>query len=338
MGDMQKEILMQDQSHQTMRAVAIDEFGGIEKMKPRELPVPEVATDEILIRVASAGIGVWDPFEREGGFAKEFGLTPHFPLVLGWDGAGTVEAAGKDVRTLKPGDRVYGINPAGPKGGFYAEYTAIKADNAAMIPQALSTRDAGPLATDGVTALQGLDDALQLKAGETILILGASGGLGHLAVQLAKRMKARVLAVASGPDGVAFVEHLGADKVIDGHRADILAAAREFAPQGLDAALLMVGGKAAEQAIAALRDGGRAAYPNGVPDAPQIRREPAREGKKVVAYSGRPTPQTFARLNALIDGGPFEVHIARTFKLEDAAAAQRALDDHYLGKLALVPN
>jgi NADPH:quinone reductase-like Zn-dependent oxidoreductase len=329
MGYLQKEILMK--SHQTMRAVAIDEFGGIDKMKPRELPVPEVATDEILIRVDTAGVGVWDPFEREGGFAKEFGAQPNFPHVLGWDGAGTVEEVGDDVHNLKRGDRVYGINFMNPKGGFYAEYTVIKANNAAMIPPALSTRDAGVLATDGVTALDGLDKALQLKAGEAILILGASGGIGHLAVQLAKRMKARVLAVASGPDGVEFVKRLGADKVIDGHREDIPKAAHEFAPKGLDAALLMAGGKAAEQAITALRNGGRAAYPNGVPDAPQTR-----DGVKVVSYDGEPNPQTFTKLNELIDGGPFAVHIARTFKLEEAAEAQQALNDHYLGKLALV--
>jgi NADPH:quinone reductase-like Zn-dependent oxidoreductase len=137
--------------------------------------------------------------------------------------------------------------------------------------------------------------------------------------------------VASGPDGVEFVKRLGADKVIDGHREDILKAAQEFAPTGLDAALLMAGGKPAEQAIAALRNGGRGAYPEGVPDAPQ-----AREGVKVVSYSGEPNPQTFAKLNELIDGGPFEVHIAKTFKLEDAAKAQQALENHYLGKLALV--
>ena len=113
---------MKNKSHQTMRAVAIDEFGGIEKMKPRELPVTEVATDEILIRVDTAGVGVWDPFEREGGFAKEFGLQPNFPHVLGWDGAGTVEEVGDDVRNLKRGDRAYGINFMSPKGGFYAEY------------------------------------------------------------------------------------------------------------------------------------------------------------------------------------------------------------------------
>lgn len=328
---MQKEILMNTRSHETMRAVAIDEFGGVEKMKPRELPVPEVATDEILIRVDTAGVGVWDPFEREGGFAKEFGMQPKFPYVLGTDGAGTVEEVGGDVHNLKRGDRVYGVNLMNPNGGFYAEYTAVKANNAAIIPAALSTRDAGVLAIDGVTALDGLDRTLQLKAGESILILGASGGVGHLAVQLAKRMKARVLAVASGRDGVEFVRRLGADKVIDGHQDDILKAAHEFAPKGLDAALLMAGGKAAEQAITALRKGGRAAYPNGVEDAPQTH-----DGVKLVSYNGEPNPQTFAKLNELIDGGPFEVHIARTFKLEDAAAAQQALGDHYLGKLALV--
>ena len=322
---------MEKTSHQTMRAVAIDEFGGIEKIKPRKLPVPQLANDEILVRVDTAGVGVWDPFEREGGFAKEFGMKANFPLVLGTDGAGTVEAVGSEVHHLKRGDRVYGINLMSPKGGFYAEYTAIKANNAAKIPQALSTREAGVLAVDGVTALNGLDKMLGLKAGETILILGASGGIGHLAVQLAKRMRARVLAVASGRDGVDFVKPLGADKVIDGHREDILKAAHEFAPKGLDAVLLTAGGKAAEQAIAALRGGGRAAYPNGVEDAPQ-----ARDGVKVMSYNGEPDPQTFAKLNALIDAGPFEVHIARTFKLEDAAEAQQALNDHYLGKLALV--
>src|SRR5215467_988098 len=328
---MQKEAFMKNNSHQTMRAVAIDEFGGIEKMKPRDLPVPEVANDEILVRVDTAGVGVWDPFEREGGFAKEFGMQVNFPHVLGSDGAGTVEEVGDEVHSLKRGDRVYGINLMNPKGGFYAEYAVIKANNAAMIPKALSTRDAGVLAVDGVTALDGLDKTLQLKAGESILILGASGGVGHLAVQLAKRMKARVLAVASGQDGVAFVKRLGADKVIDGHREDILKAAHEFAPKGLDAALLTTGGEAAEQAIAALRQGGRAAYPNGVEDVPQ-----ARDGVKVMNYNGEPNPQTFAKLNELIDGGPFEVHIARTFKLEEAAEAQRALESHYLGKLALV--
>ena len=87
---------MKNKSNQRMRAVAIDEFGGIEKMKPRKLPVAEVATDEILVRVDTAGVGVWDPFEREGGFAKEFGMHANFPYVLGADGgAGDCGIAGR---------------------------------------------------------------------------------------------------------------------------------------------------------------------------------------------------------------------------------------------------
>jgi len=322
---------VKNKANQMMRAIAIDEFGGIEKMKVRELPVPEVATDEILVRVITAGVGAWDPFEREGGFAREFGIQANFPYVLGTDGAGTVEKVGDRVHNFKPGDQVYGISLMNPKGGFYAEYTAVKANNAAMIPEAVAMRDAGVLAADGITAMDGLDKTLKLNAGESILIFGASGGVGHLAVQLAKRMRARVLAVASGQDGVEFVKRLGADKVIDGRREDILKAAHEFAPQGLDAALLTAGGKGAEEGIAALREGGRAAHPNGVQNVPQLR-----GGVKVVDYNAEPDPETFAKLNHLIDGGPFEVHIARTFKLEEAAEAHRALESHYLGKLALV--
>lgn len=113
---------MKNKTNQTMRAVAIDEFGGIEKMKARELPVPEVATDEILVRVDTAGVGVWDPFEREGGFAKEFGIHASFPYVLGTDGAGTVEKVGEHVHNLKRGDQVYGINLMNPKGSLCGIY------------------------------------------------------------------------------------------------------------------------------------------------------------------------------------------------------------------------
>ena len=124
---------------------------------------------------------------------------------------------------------------------------------------------------DAITALRGLDDTLGLKPGESLMIFGASGGIGHLAVQLAKRMGARVLAVASGDDGVALARRLGADAVVDGHKDDVAAAAREFAPDGLDAALLTAGGEAAEKALTALREGGRVAYPNGVEPEPQAR-------------------------------------------------------------------
>src|SRR3989442_731182 len=114
---------------------------------------------------------------------------------------------------------------------------------------------AAAMAVDAVTALAGLDTTLSLKNGESLLIFGASGGIGHLAVQFAKRMGARVLAVASGDDGVAFVRGLGADKVVDGYKEDVLAAARQFALNGLDAVLLTTGGEAAEKSLGFRRDG-----------------------------------------------------------------------------------
>ena len=124
---------------------------------------------------------------------------------------------------------------------------------------------------DAMTALRGLDDTLGLKPDESVMIFGASGGIGHLAVQLAKRMGAQVFAVASGSDGVALVKRLGADAVVDGRKDDIAAAARQFAPNGFDAALITAGGPAADKALSAMRAGGRVAYPNGVEPTPEPR-------------------------------------------------------------------
>ena len=316
-----------------MRAVAIDRFGGPETLTVKTLPVPEVGPDEVLIQVESADVAQWDPFEREGGFAEMLGIEPKFPYVLGSDGAGTVVAVGERVRRFNEGDRVYAMSLANPKGGFYAEYAAVKADDTSLIPDNLTTEQAGAMPFDAITALRGLDDTLGLKPGESLLIFGASGGIGHLAVQLAKRMGARVFAVASGDDGVELARRLGADAVVDGHKDDIAAAAREFAPDGLDAALLTAGGEAANKALTAMREGGRVAYPNGVEPEPQ-----APSGVTVQSYDGDPDPQAIERLNRLIESGPFVVHIDRTFPLDQAADAHRALDTHYLGKLALRPS
>ncbi len=319
---------------QTMHAAAIDQFGGPETLTPHTLPLPEIAPDEILIRVESAGVGVWDSFEREGGFVRlGMGQRPRFPYVLGSDGAGTVVDVGQNVRGFGNGDRVYAYGFMNPKGGFYAEYVAVKAENASLIPGDLAVDQAGVMAVDAMTALRGLDDVLHLGEGESILILGASGGIGHLAVQLAKRMGARVLAVASGDDGVELSRRLGADAAIDGHKGDVVAAARQFAPAGLDAALITAGGKAADKVIDALREGGRAAYPNGVDPTPKARPNVRAEG-----YDGTPNPEAIRKLNRLIEQGPFQVHIARTFPLSKAGEAHRALQTHFLGKLALRPN
>jgi NADPH:quinone reductase len=179
---------------------------------------------------------------------------------------------------------------------------------------------------DAMTALRGLDDTLALKPAESVMIFGASGGIGHLAVQLAKRMGARAFAVASGSDGVALVKKLGADAVVDGYKDDIIAAACQFAPNGLHAALITAGGPAADKALTAMRAGGRVAYPNGVEPTPK---PPV--GIDAKSYEGMPDPEAIEKLNRLIESsgppgiGCFEVHVARSFPLDQAAEAHRRL-------------
>lgn len=312
-----------------MRAMALDQFGGVERLQPHTLPAPEAGAGEVRIRVEAAGVGVWDTYEMQGRFAAMLGGKPQFPYVPGSDCAGTVESAGPGVTRFRAGDRVYAFALGNPKGGAFAEYVAVSAERVSPVPGNLPAVQAGAMPVDAMTALRGLE-ALQLKPGETVMIFGAGGGIGHLAVQLAQRMGARVLAVASGDDGVALARRLGAEQAVNGRSADVAAAGRAFAPGGLDAALLTAGGEAAAQALLALRSGGRAAYPNGVESVPQ-----APAGTTAKNFDGWPDEPAMARLNALIAAGSFDVHVARTFPLERAAEAERALAEHYLGKLAL---
>ncbi|MER7443763.1 NADP-dependent oxidoreductase [Micromonospora avicenniae] len=311
-----------------MQAAALDEFGGPEVITPRILPVPQIADDEILIKVWSAGVGVWDALEREGMLVPE---GASFPIVPGTDGAGTVVAAGGQVTNVAVGDLVYVYDSTRPKGGFYAEYAATKAQYAAKLPAGVPVEHAGAMPTDALTALTGLD-VLGLPAGAWLLIFGASGGQGHLAVQLAKRQDLKVIAVASGADGVALVTRLGADVALDGHGdiAQVLAQIREVAPDGVDGLLAMAGGETVDRLSETLRDGGVLAYANGVQPVPS-----ERPGMTVQAYDGQTGPEQLQRLNQLIEAGPFQVHVAEKFPLGRAAEAHRRLQTSYPGKLLL---
>ncbi len=314
----------------TMRAAALDSFGGPDRMMVQRVPVPELGPHDVLIRLEVAGVGAWDPYEREGGYAEMLGIDPHFPYVIGSEGAGTVAAAGNDVDGFTQGDRVYAVGFLNPTGGFYAEFAVVDADLVSHIPDRLSTEQAGAMAGVALTALRGLDDTLHLKPGESLAVVGASGGIGHVAVQLAKGMGARVLAVASGPDGVALADRLGADASVDGRASDVVGAIRAFAPGGVDAVLLAAGGDAAERIVSTVPAGGRVAYPTGVHPEPE-----GRSGVAMRNYDGEPDREIVGRLRDVIGTRPFEVHVSRTFGLDQVADAHRALGEHHLGKLAL---
>lgn len=313
---------------QLMRAAAIDRFGGPEVLTIHSLPVPRPDPDEVLIALHTAGVGGWDA-DMRGGWWPEG--RPKFPLVLGTDGAGKVAAVGSRVRRLQVGDKVYAYSFNNPKGGFYAEYVAVPAANVAPVPETLDLKRAGAIATTGLTALQGIDDALRTRAGEALIIHGASGGVGTLAVQFAKAHGTRVLATASGEDGVKLVRRLGADVAVDGHAENLADAARAFAPDGADALLAFVGGEALTDLLGALRKGGRVAYPNGVEPKPR-----KRSGIEVIAYDAVPGVREFRRLNRAVKTAALKVPITAVYKLEEARKAhERLAAGHTLGKIVL---
>ncbi len=201
----------------------------------------------------------------------------------------------------------------------------------APIPKSLDLKHAGAIPTTGLTALQGIDDALELKRDEDIIITGASGGVGTLAVQFAKLRGARVFAVASGEDGVVLVRRLGADEAVDGRHDDIPSAARAFAPEGVSAILGLVGGEPLERAIDALRPGGRVAYPNGVEPEPK-----KRPGIRIKSYDAIAGVREFEALGRAVDAARLQVPIAATYALGDAAKAHKHVEEgHVLGKIVL---
>ncbi len=313
-----------------MNAVVLDRFGDEDELTVRRIAVPEVGAREVLIRVSVAGAASWDAEERRGHYDGVFGIPSRFPYVLGWDAAGTVAAVGAEVTRFAVGDRVYAASMPVPRGGFYAEFGVVDEEHTAHLPERLSLEQAGVMAWDALTAQSGLE-LLDLRPGQTLMVFGASGGMGHLAVQLARHRGIRVLAVSSGADGVALSRAQGADAVVDGRTQDVLAAAEAFAPGRIDAALVTAGGPAAERALRAVAPTGRIAWPNGVH--PAATTSPA---APILRFDGDRSRAAFDRLNAVIEAGAFTPPVAQRFPMARVQNAHRALREHYIGKLALL--
>ena len=155
-----------------MQAAVINRFGGPEELVVQEVPIPEIAPGEVLIRVEYASVGAWDPFEREGGYARMLGIETRFPYVLGSEGAGSIASVGEGVSRFKTDDHVYAPEFLNPKGGFYAEFAAVDAGYVSLTPEDLTAEQASVISGAGITALRGLADVLNLGRGESV---GASG-------------------------------------------------------------------------------------------------------------------------------------------------------------------
>jgi NADPH2:quinone reductase len=312
-----------------MKSAAIDRFGPPSVLKLHSLPVPEPAPNEVLIALHASGIGVWDTDIRKGWWPRG---RPKFPLVLGTDGAGTVAAKGSRVRRLNVGDRVWAYEFTNSKGGFYAEFVAVNADHVGHIPRRLDLQQAGAAAVTALTAFQGTDDVLRLRRGQTVLIFGATGAVGTMAVQFARRRGARVIATASGGKASRLVRRLGAAAVFDGRARNAVDRLRELAPDGLDAVLAFAGGKTLDGCLELVKPGGHVAHPNGVEPEPKRRRRRF----SVEGYDAEPSAKSFARLARAADEARLRVPIAAKYPLAQAARAHARLErGRVVGRIVL---
>jgi NADPH:quinone reductase len=311
-----------------MRAAAVDRFGPPSALTLHVVRVSRPGPREVLIAIETAGVGIWDASIRDGSWRKPG--RPRFPLVPGVDGAGVVIARGARVRRFRRGDRVYSYEFGNRQGGFYAEFAAAEASHVSRVPKGLDLPAAGAVATTGLTALQGID-ALGLRPGHTVLIFGASGAVGTIAVQLARQRGAHVIATASGAAAARLVRKLGAERVIDARRAESIEQLRRFAPDGLDCVLALAGGTGLERCLDFVRPKGRVAHPNGIEPVPIERRT-----FRVRAFDAIANRGEFEKLNRHLGKGRIRVPIAASYPLAKAAEAHRRLDrGHVLGRIVL---
>ena len=311
-----------------MNAAAVERFGPPSLLKLHRLPVPHPGPQEILIALDTAGVGRWDASIRDGSWRRPG--TPKFPLVPGTDGAGTVVAKGSRVNRFQIGDRVYAYEFGNRHGGFYAQYVVARADRAAHIPKSLDLRDAGAVATTGLTALQGIT-ALGVRRGRTVLIFGASGAVGTMAVQFAAHRGAIVIATATGRAAARLVRSLGAAAVVDVRTDNGFDQLHAAAPRGLDGIFALAGGDELDRCLGFVRPRGQLIHPNGVEPLPR-----PRKGIRIRGFDAVSSPRQFARLNRQLNEHRVRVPIAATYPLAHASRAHRRLaDGQVLGRIVL---
>ena len=310
-----------------MRAISQQTFGGPDVLDITEVEQPQPLPTEVLVRVRAVGVNPVDTSIRAGAWP----LLGDPPFVLGWDISGVVEQTGAGVTRFRPGDEVYGM-PNFPRAvGAYAEFAVAPSRQLAHKPKHLDHPHSAALPLAGLTAWQALVDAAQLGKGQRVLIHGGGGGVGHLAVQIAKARGAHVTATIS-PSKRDFVRELGADHVLDYRAVDFASEVGD-----LDVVLDLVGGDYGERSLSTLRAGGVLVTP-----ADPMNRDLADKAEEAgIRFAGimvEPDHVALEALADLVDDGRLRVHVDRTFAFGDIAQAHRYVEGgHLTGKVVLLP-
>ena len=309
-----------------MRAIAVNQWGGRDKLELVDVEPPPVAPDGVLLRVRAAALNPVDCKIREGKLAGAF--PHHFPVILGWDAAGVVEEVGPAVTWFKPGDAAYGYcRRQDLQYGTYGEFITVPEGFLAHMPEELSFEEAAALPLAALTAHQSLE-RVGLRAGEVLFISGGAGGVGHIAIQLALARGAKVIATGA-PGTHDFLRELGAEPV-DYDAPDVPDQVRAHNyGGGADAAFDLFGGPGLEQAFASLRPGGRLVSIA----APPGDREHIESGYVFVRPSGYDLGE---HITPLVNEGSLRPRVAATYPLEDVAEAMERIEaGHVHGKLVL---
>lgn len=316
---------------QQTKAAYYTEFGGIDKIQVGPLDLPELGADDVQLVVKAAGVNPVDAIVREGKFAQV--VPSAFPTVPGWDVCGIVEQCGPGVKRLAVGDEVYGyVRQPVAQHGTFAERIVVPEQYLAKSPEKLSWVEAGGLPLAGLTAYQAVLKAGQLKAGETVLILGASGGVGGSAIQLAKSVGATVVAVASA-DSAAHMKKLGADFTVDYKAGPVADAVKQVAPAGIDLLFDATSGDTLTQSLPTLKPTGRLI---SVLNDGQSLSLPA--GVHFQHVMAQPSVPDLDYLRELADAGKLTVPIAATFSLDDTRKAFEQIETHHTtGKVVIIP-
>jgi NADPH:quinone reductase-like Zn-dependent oxidoreductase len=299
----------------TMRAIVQHAYGGPEVLRLTEVSRPEPGVTEVLVRVHAAGVNPIDGKTRAGGgFAPQVGPPPFIP---GWDLSGVVDEIGYGVTRFEPGDEVYGMPNFPYRAGTYAEFAAVRSRQVARKPASLSHVEAAALPLAGLTAWQSLVDTAQVEPGMRVLIHAAAGGVGHLAVQIAKARGAYVIGTARAAKH-GFVRSLGADEVID-----YTAVTFEDAVEPVDVVLDLVGGETRLRSLEVLTGGGLLIpLPRGL----DVSQEAAERGLRVAPVIVEPDYRGLEHLAELADSGKLKVSVSRELPLAQAAEAHRHID------------
>ncbi|TWW12405.1 NADPH:quinone reductase [Dellaglioa algida] len=315
--------------NETMSAVVIDEFGGQDQLKQRDVPMPEMTADQVIVKEKAAGINPVDWKTREGYLQPMFKWP--FPIILGWDVAGVITEVGTNVTDWKVGDRVF-ARPATTRFGTYAEFTAVDASLLAPKPENISFEEAAAVPLAGLTAWQALFDHGHLQKGEKVFIHAGSGGVGSFAIQLAKSVGAYVITTTSSTN-IDFVKSLGADQVIDYHETDFTEVLKD-----IDLVVDTIGGEAQEKSVSILKHGsGRMVSITGS----AAEKTASLAEDRNVSFESiwlDPNGAELTKLANMLENGTLKVTLDSVYKFSAEGVAEahdRSESHHALGKIVV---